>query len=108
MESAGCVMILVSWRLCDSIFGSRIVRDREGYTMVHPGRYRHYKGQEYEVLGVATHSETEEEFVVYRALYGRRDLWIRPLAMFLETVVVDGRPFPRFQKLSDEPTASTS
>lgn len=50
--------------------------------MVRPGRYRHSKGQEYEVLGVATHSETEEEFVVYRALYGQRGLWIRPLVMF--------------------------
>ena len=70
--------------------------------MVRPGRYRHYKGQEYEVLGVATHSETEEEFVVYRALYGQRGLWIRPLVMFLEIVVVDGHPLPRFRKLPDK------
>jgi hypothetical protein len=52
------------------------------------------------VLGVACHSETEEEYVVYRALYGDRGLWIRPTAMFLETVTVDGRPCPRFQFLA--------
>jgi hypothetical protein len=68
--------------------------------MVQPGRYRHYKGHEYEVLGVARHSETEEEYVVYRALYGERGLWIRPKAMFLETVTVDGRSYPRFQFLA--------
>lgn len=65
--------------------------------MVQPGRYRHYKGHEYQVLGVARHSETEEEFVVYRALYGERGLWIRPKGMFLEAITVDGRPVPRFQ-----------
>ena len=68
--------------------------------MVQPGRYRHYKGHEYEVLGVARHSETEEEYVVYRALYGERGLWIRPKAMFPETVTVDGRSCPRFQFLA--------
>ncbi len=67
-----------------------------------PGRYRHYKGQEYEVLGVARHSETEEEFVVYRARYGERGLWIRPAAMFVETVMVAGRPCPRFQLVTDD------
>ena len=72
--------------------------------MVQPGRYRHYKGHEYEVLGVARHSETEEDFVVYRALYGDRRLWIRPMAMFLEPVVVEGLPYPRFQRLTNEPT----
>lgn len=72
--------------------------------MVQPGRYRHYKGHEYEVLGAARHSETEEDFVVYRALYGDRGLWIRPMAMFLETVVVEGLPHPRFQRLTNEPT----
>lgn len=73
--------------------------------MVLPGRYRHYKGPEYEVLEVARHSETEEEFVVYRALYGERGLWIRPLAMFLETVTVDGVPVPRFERLQDKPAS---
>ncbi len=68
--------------------------------MVMPGRYRHYKGQEYEVLGVARHSETEEEFVVYRALYGDFGLWVRPLAMFEELVDIDGRLIPRFGRLS--------
>lgn len=73
----------------------------EEYTMVQPGRYRHYKGNDYEVIGVAKHSETEEIFVVYRALHGERGLWIRPAAMFLETVVVEGLPRPRFQRLPD-------
>lgn len=69
--------------------------------MVQPGRYRHYKGHEYEVLGVARHSETEEEYVVYRALYGDRGLWIRPAAMFEELVVVEGRRIPRFKPLAE-------
>jgi hypothetical protein len=68
--------------------------------MVQPGRYRHYKGHEYEVLGTARHSETEEEFVVYRALYGNYGLWVRPTAMFLGTVIVNGQPCPRFQFLA--------
>ncbi len=68
-------------------------------TNVAIGRYRHYKGKEYEVIGVARHSETEEEFVVYRTLYGNFDLWIRPKAMFLETVHVDGKEVPRFAYL---------
>ncbi|HXT65634.1 MAG TPA: DUF1653 domain-containing protein [Nitrospiraceae bacterium] len=72
----------------------------EGYTMVQPGRYRHYKGHEYEVLGVARHSETEEEYVVYRPLYGDGGLWVRPTDMFLETVLIDGRPCPRFRFLT--------
>jgi hypothetical protein len=69
--------------------------------MIQPGRYRHYKGNEYEVIGEARHSETEEPFVVYRALYGERGLWIRPLAMFLGMVTVEGRSVPRFQRLTD-------
>jgi hypothetical protein len=63
---------------------------------VTPGRYRHYKGHEYEVLFEARHSETEELLVVYRALYGERGMWVRPKAMFLETVLVDGVEQPRF------------
>ena len=66
------------------------------------GRYRHYKGKEYEVIGVARHSETEEQLVVYRTLYGDFDLWVRPLAMFTETVVVAGVATPRFAYLGDE------
>lgn len=70
-------------------------------TQIPTGRYRHYKGKEYEVIGVARHSETEEELVVYRTLYGNFDLWVRPLAMFTETVVVDGVTVPRFQQVGD-------
>jgi len=66
--------------------------------MIEPGLYRHYKGNDYEVLGVATHSETEERVVVYRALYGGFGLWVRPLAMFEESVEVDGVVVPRFQR----------
>jgi hypothetical protein len=64
---------------------------------VKPGTYRHFKGGLYEVLGVARHSETEEELVVYRT--GQGDLWVRPKAMFLETVTRDGRAVPRFEYL---------
>ena len=63
---------------------------------VQPGRYRHYKGKEYQVLGCARHTETEEEFVVYQALYGERGLWIRPKAMFLEAVQIGPKLTPRF------------
>ena len=63
------------------------------------GRYRHYKGGEYEVFFVATHSETEEPVVVYRTLYGDRSYWVRPLAMFTESVLVDGVEKPRFELL---------
>ncbi|MDP3244727.1 MAG: DUF1653 domain-containing protein [bacterium] len=64
------------------------------------GRYRHFKGNEYKVLGVARHSETFEEMVVYQALYGEGGLWIRPLAMFFEEVEVNGQRQPRFQYLA--------
>ena len=64
-----------------------------------PGRYRHYKDKEYSVLGVARHSETLEELVVYRQKYGENGLWARPKQMFSETVKVDGRDLPRFQPL---------
>jgi len=64
---------------------------------VKPGRYRHFKGNEYEVIGVAKHSETLEPIVVYRALYGDTDqLWVRPAAMFLEEIERDGTRMPRF------------
>ena len=66
-----------------------------------PGTYRHYKGGLYEVLGVARHSETEELMVVYRALYGGRGLWVRPRAMFEESVLVDGREVPRFAPVAE-------
>jgi hypothetical protein len=60
------------------------------------GRYRHYKGGEYEVVGVARHSETLEPLVVYRPLYNTSGLWVRPHAMFFEQVEIDGRMQPRF------------
>lgn len=62
-----------------------------------PGEYEHYKGKRYTVLGVARHSETLDEVVVYRAEYGEQGLWVRPLGMFLETVEVGGRRVPRFR-----------
>lgn len=65
--------------------------------MLKPGRYRHYKGNDYEVIGVATHSETAEKLAVYRCLYGNYDLWVRPLSMFTETVTVGGEELPRFR-----------
>jgi cupin 2 domain-containing protein len=66
------------------------------------GRFRHYKGNEYSVVGVARHSETLEELVVYRQEYGERGLWVRPEQMFLETVMVGGQEVPRFQRLDSE------
>ncbi|MEH6501056.1 MAG: DUF1653 domain-containing protein [Pseudoalteromonas distincta] len=66
------------------------------------GRYRHYKGKDYEVVGLATHSETEEKLVVYRTLYGEFDLWVRPLEMFVGTVELDGEPTPRFTFISED------
>jgi len=72
-----------------------------------PGGYRHFKGGEYEVIGVARHSETHERLVVYRPLYGEAEgsLWVRPLAMFLETVEHQGRTVPRFTPIDDEADA---
>lgn len=64
-----------------------------------PGLYRHYKGNDYEVIGTATHSETAERVVVYRPCYGARELWVRPLAMFMESVQVNGESRPRFARV---------
>lgn len=64
---------------------------------IKPGKYRHFKGNLYEVIGVARHSETLEEMVVYRALYGECGLWVRPAAMWTETVDREGYHGPRFQ-----------
>ena len=64
---------------------------------IKPGQYRHFKGNLYEVLGVARHSETMEEMVVYRALYGEHGLWVRPARMWSETIDRDGYHGPRFQ-----------
>lgn len=68
---------------------------------IHCGRYRHFKGKEYEVIGVARHSETMEELVVYRACYGEHGLWVRPAAMWSEIVERDGWCGPRFTKIEE-------
>ena len=69
---------------------------------IKPGRYRHFKGKEYEVIGVALHSETLEPMVVYRALYGEGGLWVRPAAMWTEQVDRDGYSGPRFTYIGPE------
>ena len=65
------------------------------------GRYRHYKGMEYQVLDTVRHSETLEPMTLYRALYGEHGLWVRPATMFLETVVIEGVAQPRFTRIGD-------
>ena len=65
------------------------------------GKYRHFKGGEYEVIGIAHHSETMEDMVVYRALYGDGSLWVRPASMWNETVVRDGVEYARFVYIGD-------
>ncbi len=69
--------------------------------MLQLGRYRHFKGKEYEVIGIAKDSESLRELVVYRALYGERGLWVRSLEMFTEIVERDGQRMPRFQYVGD-------
>jgi len=66
-----------------------------------PGLYRHYKGGLYEVIDMVRHSETLEPMTLYRALYGARGLWVRPAAMFAESVEIDGQRQPRFMRLGD-------
>lgn len=66
------------------------------HDVVRPGRYRHYKGRDYQVIGMAKHSETAEQLVVYRCLYGDHSLWVRPAAMFCEAVELGGESIPRF------------
>jgi len=63
------------------------------------GKYRHYKGNEYEVIGVGTHTESEEKMVIYKALYAPYETWLRPYDMFFETVEIDGKTVPRFAKV---------
>ncbi|MBX4200642.1 DUF1653 domain-containing protein [Candidatus Parcubacteria bacterium] len=67
--------------------------------MIKPGIYQHFKGNKYEVLGVAKHSETQEELVVYRGLYENGGLWVRPVSIFLEEVAVEGEKIPRFKAI---------
>jgi hypothetical protein len=69
--------------------------------LLRPGRYRHFKGGEYQVIDLARHSETGEDLVVYRPLYGEGKLWVRPLDMFLGEVEVEGQLVPRFSRLED-------
>ena len=65
------------------------------------GKYKHYKGKEYKVIGIAKHSETLEDLIVYRALYGNQDLWVRPVKMFFEDVKVENKRVPRFEYLGE-------
>jgi hypothetical protein len=67
------------------------------------GRYRHYKGNEYQVIGVARHSEDDSQLVVYRPLYGEQGLWVRPLPMFKEKVFIEGKLIPRFALIEADP-----
>lgn len=69
--------------------------------MVQTGKYRHFKGNEYEVLYIAKHSETMEDMVVYKALYGEGGIWVRPASMFCEEITRDGKTFKRFEKIED-------
>lgn len=66
------------------------------------GKYEHYKGKQYEVIGIAKHSENLEELVVYRALYGEHGLWVRPLEMFLGEVEIEGKKIPRFRLIENQ------
>ena len=72
------------------------------------GRYRHYKGNEYELIGAVRHSETLEPLALYRPLYGEGALWVRPYAMFFETVVIDGIEQPRFARIGGPAQPSKS
>ena len=71
----------------------------EALQTILPGRYRHFKGNAYEVIGIARHSETEDAMVVYRALYGEGALWVRPAEMWNETVERDGKSYMRFERI---------
>ena len=72
------------------------------------GRYRHYKGNHYTLLGAVRHSETLEVLALYRPLYGEGALWVRPYAMFFDTVIIDGVTQPRFARVADNDQPSSS
>ena len=74
----------------------------EAMRSIRPGRYRHFKGREYEVIGIARHSEDESPLVVYRKLYDDRSLWVRPADMWNEEVVRDGRTYTRFVRMDGQ------
>ena len=74
--------------------------NRRSYFTRPSGRYRHYKGKEYEVIGFAKHSETEEKLVLYIGLYDDNQMWVRPYDMFIETVEINGKQIPRFAKIN--------
>jgi hypothetical protein len=89
----------------DMLLGKLIFKfktERKINMTVVAGKYRHYKGNEYQVIGIARHSEDESELVVYRPLYGEQGLWVRPLAMFSETVMIDDIELPRFALIEPE------
>ena len=95
MRSVGMRMEYIP--LCED--GEGLMTYEEAIQMILPGRYRHFKGNEYEVIGLAWHSETMEPMVVYRALYGEGGLWTRPAAMWYETVTRDGKSHKRFERI---------
>jgi len=70
--------------------------------MIKLGKYRHFKGNEYEVIGIAKHSETLEEMVIYRALYGEGGYWVRPAVMWDEEITRDGKTFKRFTYIEED------
>ena len=69
---------------------------------IKPGLYRHFKGNQYRLISVATHSETLEKYVVYQALYGEREIWVRPASMWNEEIERDGKRFKRFEFIGEE------
>lgn len=78
-----------------------ISNSREQENMLKSGIYKHYSGKEYQFIGIAKHSETLEELVVYKSLYGDGQLWVRPLKMFVEDVEINGQKVSRFQHVDD-------
>lgn len=75
--------------------------EQDNLTNFQTGKYRHYKGNDYQVIDIATHSETLEKLVVYRPLYGEKELWVRPFEMFFETILIDGIETKRFKYIEE-------